>query len=182
MDAASQIGVPAPTVSQRQYPSVTKVRSASTRRCTCKARPSPTYRSLGGFYYWDRTRNVHESTCPLREKSAREVSFGLKIAIPAIFAKVVQLVVSADFGAGGISISPAIKFPSRIVDRRKSEGFQLLDSLIAKYSEDRKMPLEDFCESVVTQLFPLLENGSVSAHDQDETGATLLWVRGFLTE
>lgn len=193
MDAV-QIGLPTQTMSQSHHLPINGVRSASARRCTCKTRPAPTYRSFGAFNYQNRTKNLHESTCPLREKSAREVSLGLKVAIPALFSKVVELIVSADFGAGGISISPAIKFPATIVDRKESKGFQLLDSLVLEYKDYRrskfktaKSPemqrratsyaLESFCESVTTRLFPLLENGTISAHDQDMNGATLLWVR-----
>lgn len=193
MDLTSQTGALTPIMSPNQHLPISGVRYAAARRCTCRTRPAPTYRSFGTFYYQDRTKNVHESTCPLREQSARKVSLGLKIAMPALFSKVVQLVVSADFGAGGISISPAIKFPATIVDRKQSKGFQLLDFLVLEYKKNRLAvrygdslemmrrihvdALERFCKSVTTHLFPLLENGSVSTHEQDLTGATLLWVR-----
>ncbi|KAF4539151.1 uncharacterized protein LTHEOB_10543 [Lasiodiplodia theobromae] len=55
--------------------------------------------------------------------------------LDAIYA-VSAFVVSADFGGGGISISPAIKFPATIVDRTESEGFRLLDSLVLEYKDN----------------------------------------------
>lgn len=67
-------------------------------------------------------------------------------------------------------------FPTRLVNRKQSEGFKLLDRLMEELG-DFSSVLEGenaviYCVSILSQLPPLLRNGSASVHDQNESGAT----------
>ncbi|KAK7567971.1 hypothetical protein IWX47DRAFT_904936 [Phyllosticta citricarpa] len=152
----------------------------SASKCKCERRPKTLFWSLGLLNFRD--KRGHQQDCPLYGTSEREVNVALQLAVPFIFAKSVQVVFKANWGAGGFAISPGVELKAIMVDRSQSPAFLCLDKLQKDY---RRVWVEDpgrseraalaYCQSVLLQLRTVLQKSPQSVREQDENGATILW-------
>lgn len=137
------------------------------------------------------TSTEHERSCPCIRSSTRTHAIGLAYIIPTwLLGRVVEHSFSITYGAGGLSISPAIA-TIRVVNRKKSALYALIETIwdqmpsplsvgpdLSKV-EMQLMEVENMISKLPAQIRALISAGMTSPSDVDEGCQSILHVRLF---
>lgn len=177
------------------------IRSLPLLTCTCSSRPSRHTLAwpFGSIYYNKRPK--HQRGCPEAWRTRRPWTLGVRMLLQRLLARSFHTTFTASFGASGFSLSPSFTC-HRIVDRKVSPAFLLIDSAREELHDSLKFPAIDderggfssfpirripakqkrlfsataILEDVRSRLYSLFCAGEASPHDQDIRGFTLLHV------
>lgn len=163
----------------------TPIRSLVPRsRCTCTthlkgAKGFPVTRSK--FSFWHETSS-HSATCPFRYRDRRIQTFGLGLRVCcSVLSRTIQATLTVTQGAGGCSISSALKYRAIVPDN--SPAFEIVYSAELEFTPgvDDVQGLQHRIENLLRQLKNLFRNGKASPTDICPKGGSLLHVSGIFT-
>ena len=158
----------------------TPIRSPVPRnRCTCTthlkgAKNFPVTRSK--FSFWHETSS-HSATCLLRYRDRRIQTFGLGLRVCCfILSRTIQATLTVTQGAGGFSISSALKYRAIVPDN--SPAFEIVYSTELEFTlgADDVQGLQHRIENLLQQLKKLFRDGKASPTDICQKGGNLLHV------
>lgn len=160
----------------------TPIRSLVPRnRCTCttylkKAKNFPVSRSK--FSFWHQTSS-HNATCLSRCHGRRIQTFGLGLRVCCfILSRAIQATLTVTQGAGGCSISSALKYRAIVLDN--SPAFKTVYSAGLEFNRgvDDVQGLQHRIENLLQQLKKLFRDGKASPTDICQNEGSLLHVSG----
>ena len=171
----------------------------------CSCRPLKRSGSIRKEWHYSKLtweiRASHHPTCPLYMVARKQQSIRLRYRTPGwLLGRLVEHAFTISTGAGGFAISPSITVV-RVVDRRKSPAFRIVQNILQpwfgktymplslRYSEDAyikgllqpesddaKVHIRDVVQLVSKDLQEAFCAGSASLLDVDENGLTILHV------
>ena len=153
-------------------------------RCTCTthfkgAKNFPVTRNK--FSFWQGTSS-HSATCPFRYRDRRIQTFGLGLRVCCfILSRTVQATLTVTRGAGGCSISSALKY--RAIVPENSPAFEIVYSAELEFTPgiDDIQGLQHRVEDLLQQLKKLFRDGKASPTDICQNEGSLLHVSGIFT-
>jgi len=147
-------------------------------RCTCTTHPKgaknfPVTRSK--FSFWHETSS-HSATCPFRYRDRRIQTFGLGLRVCCfILSRAIQATLTVTQGAGGCSISSALKYRAIVPDN--SPAFKIVYSAELEFTPGVDVQgLQHRIENLLQQLKKLFRDGKASPTDICQKKGSLLHV------
>ena len=150
-------------------------------RCTCTthlkgAKNLPVIRSK--FSFWHETSS-HSATCLFRYRDRRIQTFGLGLRVCCfILSRTIQATLTVTQGAGGCSISSALKYRAIVPDN--SPAFKIVYSAGLEFARgvDDVQGLQRRIENILQELKKLFRDGKAAPTDICQNEGTLLHVSG----